>query len=159
MQEPTLAMAERIAAAPSRTSVPWHRRWTVGRNVYDHTELAGAFGDLGTLIPFVVGYIAVMKVDPLGILFMFGLSEIVVGLYYMTPIPVQPMKAIGGAAIASGGAMSAGMIRGAGLFTGLFCSWPGRPGRSAWRPGSPPSPSSGASSSGLACCSSPKASR
>jgi MFS superfamily sulfate permease-like transporter len=102
------------------TSVPWYRRWSLGKNRYDHVELAGAFGDLGTLIPFVVGYIVVMKIDPLGILFMFGLSELVVGLYYKTPIPVQPMKAIGGAAIASGGAMSAGMICGAGLFTGLF---------------------------------------
>ncbi|MBI5488259.1 MAG: sulfate transporter [Deltaproteobacteria bacterium] len=104
-------------AAPT---VPWYRRWTLGRNRYDLTELAGAFGDLGTLIPFVVGYIAVMKLDPLGILFMFGLSEIAVGLFYRTPIPVQPMKAIGGAAIASGGAMSPGMICGAALFTGAF---------------------------------------
>jgi predicted benzoate:H+ symporter BenE len=111
-------MVETQASAAEQ--VPWYRRWTLGKNRYDHVELAGAFGDLGTLIPFVVGYIAVMKIDPLGILFMFGLSEIVVGLYYKTPIPVQPMKAIGGAAIASGGAMSAGMICGAGLFTGLF---------------------------------------
>lgn len=103
-----------------QTDVPWYRRWSLGRNRYDHVELAGSFGDLGTLIPFVVGYIVVMKIDPLGILFMFGLSELVVGLYYKTPIPVQPMKAIGGAAIASGGAMSAGMICGAGLFTGIF---------------------------------------
>jgi MFS superfamily sulfate permease-like transporter len=101
-------------------TVPWYRRWALGKNRYDLTELAGAFGDLGTLIPFVVGYIVVTKIDPLGILFMFGLSELVVGLYYRTPIPVQPMKAIGGAAIASGGAMSAGMICGAGLFTGIF---------------------------------------
>lgn len=100
--------------------LPWYVRWKIAKNRYDHIELAGAFGDLGTLIPFVVGYIAVMKIDPLGILFMFGLSEILVGLYYKTPIPVQPMKAIGGAAIASGGAMSPGMICGAGLFTGLF---------------------------------------
>lgn len=100
--------------------VPWTKRWTLGKNKYDRVEIAGAFGDLGTLIPFVVGYIAVMKVDPLGILFMFGLSEVLVGLYYKTPIPVQPMKAIGGAAIASGGAISAGMICGAGLFTGIF---------------------------------------
>lgn len=106
--------------APPPSPVPWFRRWAIGRNVYDRTELAGAFGDLGTLIPFVVGYIAVMKIDPLGILFMFGLSELAVGLFYKTPIPVQPMKAIGGAAIASGGAMSPGMICGAGLFTGLF---------------------------------------
>jgi MFS superfamily sulfate permease-like transporter len=101
-------------------AVSWLRRWSLGKNRYDFVELAGAFGDLGTLIPFVVGYIAVMKIDPLGILFMFGLSELAVGLYYRTPIPVQPMKAIGGAAIASGGAMSAGMICGAGLFTGIF---------------------------------------
>lgn len=100
--------------------MPWYRRWSLGKNRYDLTELAGAFGDLGTLIPFAVGYIVVMKIDPLGILFMFGLSELVVGFYYRTPIPVQPMKAIGGAAIASGGAVSAGMICGAGLFTGIF---------------------------------------
>jgi MFS superfamily sulfate permease-like transporter len=106
--------------APRATPPPWHRRWGIGKNRYDLVELAGAFGDLGTLIPFVVGYVAVMKIDPLGILFMFGLSELVVGLYYKTPIPVQPMKAIGGAAIASGGRMSAGMICGAGLFTGAF---------------------------------------
>lgn len=108
-----------LSAAPlGQTS--WTSRWKLGRNRYDHIELGGAFGDLGTLIPFVVGYIAVMKVDPLGILFMFGLCEILVGLYYKTPIPVQPMKAIGGAAIASGGAISSGMVCGAGLFTGLF---------------------------------------
>ncbi|OFX18693.1 MAG: hypothetical protein A2V77_01060 [Anaeromyxobacter sp. RBG_16_69_14] len=117
-EESALRMVETQASAAEQ--VPWYRRWTLGKNRYDHVELAGASGDLGTLIPFVVGYIAVMKIDPLGILFMFGLSEIVVGLYYKTPIPVQPMKAIGGAAIASGGAMSAGMICGAGLFTGLF---------------------------------------
>jgi predicted benzoate:H+ symporter BenE len=105
------------SAAPG---VPWYRRWAIGKNRYDLTELAGAFGDLGTLIPFAVGYIAVMKLDPLGILFTFGLSEILVGLFYKTPIPVQPMKAIGGAAIASGGAMTPGMVCGAGLFTGLF---------------------------------------
>ncbi len=118
MPAPKIAWPAEVAQATE--PVPWHRRWTMGRNVYDRTELAGAFGDLGTLIPFVVGYIAVMKIDPLGILFMFGLSQLAVGLYYKTPIPVQPMKAIGGAAIASGGTMSPGMICGAGLFTGLF---------------------------------------
>jgi MFS superfamily sulfate permease-like transporter len=109
-----------IVGETESAAVPWYRRWSLGENRYDHVELAGAFGDLGTLIPFVVGFIVVTKIDPLGILFMFGLSELVVGLYYKTPIPVQPMKAIGGAAIASGGAVSAGMICGAGLFTGLF---------------------------------------
>ncbi len=113
-------MADAALSKDVSEPVPWHRRWALGKNVYNATELAGAFGDLGTLIPFVVGYIAVMKLDPLGVLFMFGVSELAVGLFYKTPIPVQPMKAIGGAAIASGGAISAGMICGAGLFTGLF---------------------------------------
>jgi len=113
------AIAHALRTPPSKP-VPWYLRWTLGKNRYDHVELAGAFGDFGTLIPFVVGYIAVMKIDPLGILFTFGLCEIAVGLFYKTPVPVQPMKAIGGAAIASGGAVSPGMILGAGLFTGLF---------------------------------------
>jgi MFS superfamily sulfate permease-like transporter len=107
------------------TDTDWARRWRLGKNKYDYIELAGAFGDLGTFIPFVVGYIVVMKIDPLGILFMFGLSELLVGLYYKTPVPVQPMKAIGGAAIASGGAISAGMVCGAGLFTGIFWTFAG----------------------------------
>ncbi len=119
MSVPNIALKQVQAEAEVVEQVPWYRRWSLGKNRYDHIELAGAFGDLGTLIPFVVGYIAVMKIDPLGILFMFGLSEILVGLYYKTPIPVQPMKAIGGAAITSGGAMSPGMICGAGLFTGI----------------------------------------
>lgn len=64
-------------------------------NRYDRMEWAGAFGDLGTLIPFVAAYIGVLKMDPFGILFAFGLAMLVCGLYYKTPLPVQPMKAIG----------------------------------------------------------------
>jgi hypothetical protein len=88
------------------------------KNLYNRMEWAGAFGDIGTLIPFVVAYITIVKIEPLGLLFMFGLCMLVVGLYYRTPIPVQPMKAIGAAAIA--GAMSPGAVFGAGLTTGLF---------------------------------------
>lgn len=90
------------------------------RNRYDRSEWAGAFGDLGTLIPFIVGYISIMQMDPLGVLFMFGILLIASGLYYKTPIPVQPMKAIGGAAITQTALITPGMVWGAGLFTGLF---------------------------------------
>ena len=38
-------------------------------------EIAGAFGDLGTLIPFVVAYLAVLKMDPFGVLFAFGICH------------------------------------------------------------------------------------
>jgi len=89
-------------------------------NRFDRREWAGAFGDLGTLIPFMVGYISIAQLDPLGILFMFGILMVASGWFYKTPIPVQPMKAIGGAAIAGASAVTPGMIWGAGLFTGIF---------------------------------------
>jgi MFS superfamily sulfate permease-like transporter len=88
------------------------------KNVYGHMEWAGAFGDIGTLIPFIVAYITIVGVDPLGLLFMFGISKIVSGLYYKTPIPIQPMKAIGAAAIAGG--ITPAALFGSGLTTGIF---------------------------------------
>ena len=39
-----------------------------GRNRYGLAEWAGASGDLGTLLPFALAYIAVVKVAPLGML-------------------------------------------------------------------------------------------
>ncbi len=86
-------------------------------NRYDRMEWAGAFGDLGTLIPFVVGYIAVLHMDPVGVLLAFGLTKVAVGLFYRTPMPVQPMKAIGGAAIGQAGALTPAMVYGSGLVT------------------------------------------
>src|SRR5665213_4161876 len=68
-------------------------------NRFDLLEWAGAFGDLGTLIPFVVAYIAVLKIDPFGILFTIGAAMVICGIYYKTPFPVQPMKAIGAVAV------------------------------------------------------------
>ena len=41
-------------------------------NRFDRMEVAGAFGDLGTLVPFVVAYISVLKMDPFGVLLAFG---------------------------------------------------------------------------------------
>jgi Molybdate transporter of MFS superfamily len=85
-------------------------------------EWAGAFGDLGTLIPFVMAYIAVLKIEPFGILFSFGAAMLICGLYYKTPFPVQPMKAIGAVAatqaaqtavITQGAVYSAGLVTGA----------------------------------------------
>lgn len=92
-------------------------------NRYDLAELAGAFGDLGTLIPFVAAYISVVKMDPAGILLAFGSMLVVVGLVYRTPFPVQPMKAIGAAAITQTGAMAsltAATVMGAGVVTGVL---------------------------------------
>jgi len=101
-------------------------------NDYNRMEFAGAFGDLGTLIPFVVGYITLNKMDPLGILVSFGLFKIFVGLYFRTPVPIQPMKAIGGMAISHAGTITPGMIWGSGIFTGLFWLLMGTTGAITW---------------------------
>jgi predicted benzoate:H+ symporter BenE len=90
-------------------------------NRYDIHELSGAFGDLGTLIPFVAAYISVLKMDPSGILVAFGSTLVMVGIVYRTPFPVQPMKAIGAAAITqSSQVLSASAVMGAGVVTGLL---------------------------------------
>lgn len=89
-------------------------------NRYDLHEFAGAFGDLGTLIPFVVGYIAVSGLNPSGILLSMGALMVIFGLWRKTPIPVQPMKAIGAAAIANPGVVTAGAVWSAGLVTAVI---------------------------------------
>lgn len=92
------------------------------RNRFDRMEWAGALGDLGTLIPFVVAYIGVLKMDPLGILLGFGVAMIVCGTYYRTPFPVQPMKAVGAIATAQAAqtfVVTPAAVHGACLVTGL----------------------------------------
>ena len=91
-------------------------------NRFDRMEVAGAFGDLGTLVPFVVAYLAVLKMDPAGVLFAFGISMLVCGLVYRTPIPVQPMKAAGAIATTQAAqtlTITPAMVHGASLVTGL----------------------------------------
>jgi hypothetical protein len=101
-------------------------------NEYNRMELAGAFGDLGTFIPFVAAYITLNKMDPLGILVAFGIFKIFVGQYFKTPFPVQPMKAIGGMAIAHPETITHGMIWGSGIFTAFFWLIMGFTGAVSW---------------------------
>jgi Molybdate transporter of MFS superfamily len=105
---------------------------TAARNRYDLQEFAGAFGDLGTLIPFVVGYITINHMDPAGILVGFGVFKLWAGFFFKTPVPIQPMKAIGTAAITQGGAITPGAIFASGLFTGVVWGFMGLSGAVSW---------------------------
>lgn len=115
-------------AAPAGTVGIGYAR---ARNRYDLAELAGAFGDLGTLIPFVVAYISVLGLDPHGILLTFGACMVAAGLYYKTPVPVPPMKAAGAIATtqaAQTAVITAGAVHAAALVTGviwLLLGWTG----------------------------------
>jgi MFS superfamily sulfate permease-like transporter len=92
-------------------------------NRFDLPEWAGAFGDLGTLIPFVAAYVSILKMDANGLLVAFGVALIAAGFIYRTPFPVQPMKAIGAAAVSQStlaAGLGAAAVVGAGLTTGLL---------------------------------------
>ncbi len=58
-------------------------------------ELGGAFGDWGTLIPFIIGYISIVGLNPAGIFICLGLTNIILGIKFNLPLPVQPQKTIG----------------------------------------------------------------
>lgn len=104
----------------------------IGGNEYNLRELGGAFGDLGTLIPFLVGYITITQMDPVGVLVAFGLFKIAAGLYFRTPVPIQPMKAIGTAAISHAATITQGAIWASGLFTGVLWLVLGLSGAVSW---------------------------
>jgi hypothetical protein len=63
-------------------------------------ELAGSMGDFGTLFPLAVGLIVINGLNPAGLFIMLGLVNIVTGLVYRLPMPVEPKKVISVAAIA-----------------------------------------------------------
>jgi MFS superfamily sulfate permease-like transporter len=94
-------------------------------------DLGGALGDLGTLLPYLIGFIVVAGVQATSILMAFGLSLIAVGWRFGVPFPVQPMKAVGAAALAGVGASGQDMptvLALAALITGVFwliAAWSG----------------------------------
>jgi SulP family sulfate permease len=101
---------------------------------FDRMELAGSLGDLGTLLPIVVGMILLNHLQVSSVFLWFGLFYIVAGLYYRLPIPVQPLKAVGAIAIAYPDKITAETIGAAGIVFGLillFLSLSGLMGRVA----------------------------
>nr|WP_262908654.1 putative sulfate/molybdate transporter [Hymenobacter translucens] len=87
------------------------------RFTFDRNELAGAFGDLGTDLPLLIGIIAASGVDSAGVLVMFGLMQVFSGLWYGLPMPVQPLKAFAALVIAQ--KLPGNVIFGGGLAIGV----------------------------------------
>ena len=63
-------------------------------------ELSASLADLGTFLPLVLGVLIVTQMNPVGVLFGFGIFALVTGGLYRRPIPVQPMKAVAAMGIA-----------------------------------------------------------
>lgn len=90
---------------------------------FDLREANGALGDIGTLLPLMLGAIALVGLSSSQVLLGFGAFYIATGVIYRLPIPVQPMKAIAAMALVSevtpaSIALSGMMIGGVLLFLG-----------------------------------------
>ncbi len=72
----------------------------VGEFEFNLRELAGSMGDFGTLFPLAIGYMVICGLNPAGLLIMMGLANIVTGLLYRLPMPIEPMKLLAVVAIA-----------------------------------------------------------
>ena len=93
---------------------------------FDRNEFAGAFGDIGTDLPLIVGMLLVSDLNVASVLIIYGLLQIFSGFYYGIPMAVQPLKAVASIVIAQ--KVSGDLIIGAGLSIGiimLFFSWSG----------------------------------
>lgn len=82
------------------------------------TETIGSLGDMGTFVPIVIALVMLVGMDAATILVFAGLANIVTGLVFRIPIPVQPMKAI--AALAIVGHMTASQVCAAGVLVGIL---------------------------------------
>jgi Molybdate transporter of MFS superfamily len=90
-------------------------------------ELRGALGDLGTLLPLMLGTIAVVGLAPTPVLAGFALFYIATAAYYRLPIPVQPMKAVAAVLLTAGitppGLAASGVMIGVALLVLGLTGW------------------------------------
>ena len=95
----------------SKSKLPIRKKFSI-------RELGGAFGDWGTLIPFIIGYISIVGLNPAGIFLTLGITNIILGVKYNLPLPVQPQKTIGTIALSQ--KWSPNLVISTGLGTGII---------------------------------------
>jgi MFS superfamily sulfate permease-like transporter len=84
---------------------------------FGRQEWNGAFGDLGTDLPLLAGMILTAKLDAASVLILFGIMQILTGLLYRIPMPVQPLKAMATLVISQH--LSSNILFGGGIAIGL----------------------------------------
>ena len=85
---------------------------------FNISELAGAFGDFGTIIPLMFAAALVCHLNLGMILLFFGIWFVITGLYYRLPVPIEPMKVIAVVAISS--VLAGPELAAAGILLGLM---------------------------------------
>jgi SulP family sulfate permease len=81
-------------------------------------DASGAFADLGTFLPLVLGVLMVRHFNPTGLLVGFGVFALGTAAVYHRPVPVQPMKVVAAIVIATG--ISPQAVAAGGLLMGLI---------------------------------------
>jgi len=83
---------------------------------FDRNELAGSFGDIGTDLPLIVGMVLATGIDGANVFIVFGAFQILMGLLYGLPMPLQPLKAMAVLVITQ--KLSGNVLFGAGIAIG-----------------------------------------
>ena len=85
---------------------------------FDRNELAGSFGDVGTDLPLILAMIPAAGLDAAGVFVMFGAMQILTGVAYGLPMPMQPLKAMAVLVITNN--ISGSILIGGGLAIGMM---------------------------------------
>lgn len=80
-------------------------------------EISGSLGDLGTFLPIVIALTEGQQISLATTLIFTGIFNILTGICFGIPLPVQPMKAIAAVAILK--SLNAGEVAAAGLFVSI----------------------------------------
>jgi len=88
-------------------------RISINRN-----ELSGAFGDIGTDLPLIIGMLSVSDLNASTVIIIYGILQILTAVVYGIPMPVQPLKAV--ALIVITQKIGSGDIFGGGLAIGII---------------------------------------
>ncbi len=89
--------------------------WFISR--FSLQELSGSFGDFGTLVPITIDMTKKNVLQPCVSFFWGGIANIIAGLYWDMPMPVQPMKTIA-TVVSSKVITTPGGVAAAGILTG-----------------------------------------
>ncbi|KAE8680795.1 Molybdate transporter 2 [Hibiscus syriacus] len=95
---------------------PWRRRHFQMKNNLS-SEISGAVGDLGTFIPIVLTLTLVSHLDLSTTLIFTAFYNIITGLLFQIPMPVQPMKSIAAVAVSETPHLTTSQIATAGAST------------------------------------------
>ncbi|XP_027125859.1 molybdate transporter 2 [Coffea eugenioides] len=95
------------------------RSWTASLRLKTSlsSELSGAVGDLGTYIPIVLALTLVCNLDLSTTLIFTAIYNILTGLLFGIPMPVQPMKSIAAVAVSETPHLTVSQIAAAGICT------------------------------------------